>query len=301
MPEGKTVKSRDELETPKNNVYRTTPGRVRFNDILPEGLHFYNYTLDKKDLQDIVADCHQTLGLDATLKLLDDMKDMGFKEATMAGLSFTVTDLRPSSYKEKIIERTSAEVTKVEKAYQKGVITEGERYNQIIDRWVHATEEVGEDMMKQLATDMREGKRYLNPIYLMVKSGARGSLQQVRQLAGMRGLMAKPSGKIIETPIRANFREGLRVCEYFSSTHGARKGLADTALKTADSGYLTRKLADVAQNVVVVYEDCGTLSGITKGAVRRGDKLEVGLAQTIRGRTARNAIVNVVTDEVIVD
>ncbi len=300
MPAGRKVLGREGLQSSKNGVYTTTPGRVKFNDILPKGMSFYNYMLAKKDLQAIVADCHELLGLEPTLKLLDDMKELGFKEATLAGLSFTVTDLCRSPEKPKILAKTGSEVAKVEKAYQKGVITEGERYNQIIDRWVHATEEVGEDMMKQLANDTREGRRYLNPIHLMVKSGARGSLQQVRQLAGMRGLMAKPSGKIIETPIRANFREGLRVCEYFSSTHGARKGLADTALKTADSGYLTRKLADVAQNVVVSQLDCGTLSGITKGAVRRGDKMELSLSRAIRGRVARDTIVNIATDEVIV-
>jgi len=301
MPEGRIVKGERDFQTSPNNTYLTTAGRVKFNDILPEGMYFYNYTLGKKDMQTITADCHQILGLEETLKLLDDMKDLGFKEATLGGLSFTSSDLRPSPDKPKILEKTSNEVARIEKAYQKGVITEGERYNQIIDRWVHATEEVGEDMLKQLAEDTRDGKQYLNPIHLMVRSGARGSMQQVRQLAGMRGLMAKPSGKIIETPIRANFREGLRVCEYFSSTHGARKGLADTALKTADSGYLTRKLADVAQNVVVYENDCGTLNGITKGAVRRGEKTEVTLAQAIRGRVARHSIIDITTDEVIVE
>src|SRR6185436_6693121 len=180
----------------------------------------------------------------------------------------------------------------------------GERYNQIIDRWTHAREQVGEEMMAELKNDNRKGvdgvmRPYLNPIYLMATSGARGSIEQIRQLAGMRGLMAKPSGKIIETPIKANFREGLRVLEYFSSTHGARKGLADTALKTADSGYLTRKLADVAQNVVITQQDCGTTQGITKGVIYRGEKVERPLSESIRGRVSRNTITAITGEEIV--
>ena len=184
------------------------------------------------------------------------------------------------------------------------MITDGERYNSVLDAWTHAREQITKEMMAELEqdTDARETRRpgYVNPIFLMAHSGARGGVEQIRQLAGMRGLMAKPSGKIIETPIKANFREGLTVLEYFSSTHGARKGLADTALKTADSGYLTRKLADVAQNVVVTMHDCGTTQGITKGVIYRGEKVEVSLADGIRGRVSRSDIRNPITDEVIV-
>src|SRR5204862_7174628 len=162
----------------------------------------------------------------------------------------------------------------------------------IVDFWTHAREKVGDDLMKVLHDDFSEETGYVNPIFCMVSSGARGSIDQIRQLGGMRGLMAKPSGKIIETPIKANFREGLTVLEYFSSTHGARKGLADTALKTADSGYLTRKLADVAQNVVVTMDDCGTTQGITKGVIYRGEKVEVKLSAAIIGRVSRQSIVN---------
>ena len=184
------------------------------------------------------------------------------------------------------------------------MITDGERYNSVLDAWTHAREQITKEMMDELEqdTDARETRRpgYVNPIFLMAHSGARGGVEQIRQLAGMRGLMAKPSGKIIETPIKANFREGLTVLEYFSSTHGARKGLADTALKTADSGYLTRKLADVAQNVVVTMHDCGTTQGITKGVIYRGEKVEVSLADGIRGRVSRSDIRNPITDEVIV-
>jgi DNA-directed RNA polymerase subunit beta' len=185
------------------------------------------------------------------------------------------------------------------KLYDRGVITEGERYNQVLDAWTHAREQITTEMMSELEND-RRWPGYVNPIFLMAHSGARGGVEQIRQLAGMRGLMAKPSGKIIETPIKANFREGLNVLEYFSSTHGARKGLADTALKTADSGYLTRKLADVAQNVVVTLHDCGTTQGITKGVIYRGEKVEISLADSVRGRVSRANIVNPITDEVIV-
>ncbi|MCL4158522.1 UNVERIFIED_CONTAM: hypothetical protein GTU68_013521, partial [Idotea baltica] len=182
----------------------------------------------------------------------------------------------------------------------KGVITEGERYLKIIDAWTHARETVGEELMAVLSGDFDTNTGYVNPIHCMVTSGARGSVDQVRQLGGMRGLMAKPNGDIIETPIKANFREGLKVLEYFSSTHGARKGLADTALKTADAGYLTRKLTDVAQNVVITIEDCGTPNGVIKSVVYKGDKVAVSLAQGITGRVARDTMVDVVSDEVVV-
>src|SRR5205807_4257428 len=184
--------------------------------------------------------------------------------------------------------------------FQRGIITEGERYNKVIDLWTSVREDITQRMMHDLRQDVRDGIPYLNPIHLMAHSGARGGIEQIRQLAGMRCLMAKPSGQIIETPIKANFREGLSVLEYFSSTHRARKGLADTALKTADSGYLTRKLADVAQNVVVTMHDCGTTQGVSKSAVYKGDEIERPLAESIRGRVSRNTIENPVTREVIV-
>jgi len=301
IPEGRPVISEEGTpEKSQNGLYSTTPGRVYFNDTLPKGMPFYNMTLDTSALSRIIADCCHLLDKAATVKLLDDIKDLGFKRATLAGLSFSMQDLRLPSRKDQILQATQRQVDRIQSFYQKGVITDGERYNQIIDAWTHARELVGEELMKELREDVRDGKPYLNPIYLMAASGARGSVDQIRQLAGMRGLMAKPSGKIIETPIKANFREGLSVLEYFSSTHGARKGLADTALKTADSGYLTRKLADVAQNVVVTEHDCGTLNGITKSVIYKGDKVEVSLAQSITGRVARDTVVNLVTDEVVV-
>jgi DNA-directed RNA polymerase subunit beta' len=280
--------------------YVTTIGRIRFNDVLPPGMPFYNYEVDKKGLASVISTCHRRLGKEATLKLLDDLKELGFKSATLAGLSLSKDDLKVPTRKSEILKVAEDEVSKIEKNYQKGAITEGERYNQIIDCWTNARERVGEAMMLELRDDIRDGKAILNPIFMMATSGARGSVDQVRQLAGMRGLMAKPSGKIIETPIKANFREGLNVLEYFSSTHGARKGLADTALKTADAGYLTRKLVDVAQNVVISYQDCGTMNGITKSTVYKGEKIEVALAQLIHGRVARDNIVDIVTDEIVV-
>jgi len=228
----------------------------------------------------VISDCYQFLGRSRTIELLDDMNQLGFREATRSGLSFATDDLITPESKSRIIAAAEKEVLRRNKLYQRGIITEGERYNQVLDAWTHAREQITTEMMSALETDFRTGG-YVNPIFLMAHSGARGGVEQMRQLGGMRGLMAKPSGKIIETPIKANFREGLTVLEYFSSTHGARKGLADTALKTADSGYLTRKLADVAQNVVITMEDCGTTQGIQKAVVYRGEKVEVKLAAAI--------------------
>ncbi|MBW7943231.1 MAG: DNA-directed RNA polymerase subunit beta', partial [Candidatus Kuenenia stuttgartiensis] len=287
-------------EEPVCGLCETTAGRVVFNSVLPEGIPFYNYPLDQKGISRIIQDCYKMLGREKTITLLDDVKEIGFKECTKAGLSFSISDVKMPEKKSEIIDKTQLEIEKIQKLYKKGVITEGERYNQIIDAWTYTGEKIAEEMMGALKNDTRGGIPYLNPVYLMSASGARGSSQQLRQLAGMRGLMAKPSGKIIETPIKANFREGLGVLEYFSSTHGARKGLADTALKTADSGYLTRKLADVAQNVVITSLDCGTKNGITKSVVYRGEKVEVPLSKTITGRVARNNIVDLVKDEVII-
>jgi DNA-directed RNA polymerase subunit beta' len=289
----------DEVPRKPNGLVHTTVGRVLFNDILNPRMAYYDLPLSGKYLSRIIADCYQSLGRRETIDLLDRMKDLGFRESTRSGLSFATDDLKTPANKEAVIKETEKEVEKIQKQYQRGIITEGERYNKVIDLWTHARDEITKQMMHDLANDMREGRSYLNPIYLMAHSGARGGVEQIRQLAGMRGLMAKPSGQIIETPIKANFREGLSVLEYFSSTHGARKGLADTALKTADSGYLTRKLADVAQNVVITTHDCGTTQGITKGVVYKGEEIERSLAESIRGRVARNTITTI-TGEVIV-
>jgi DNA-directed RNA polymerase subunit beta' len=282
-----------------NGLVQTTVGRVLFNDILNPKMAFYDLALSGKHLARIIADCYQQLGRKETIDLLDRMKETGFRESTRSGLSFATDDLRTPTSKETLIKEAEKEVEKVQRQYQKGVITELERYNKVIDLWTHARDEITKQMMADLKDDKREGKPYLNPIFLMAHSGARGGVEQIRQLAGMRGLMAKPNGQILETPIKANFREGLSVLEYFSSTHGARKGLADTALKTADSGYLTRKLADVAQNVVVTMDDCGTTQGVAKGIVYKGEEIERSLADSIRGRVSRNTI-KTTTDEVIV-
>ena len=289
----------DEVSEP-GALVETSFGRIQFNTILPQGMDFYNVALRSGDLATVISDCYQALGRRATIDLVDGMKRIGFRESTRSGLSFATDDLVTPDTKSKIIAEAEKTVLKYKKLYDRGVITELERYNQVLDAWTHAREQITGEMMATMKNDDRGGHGYVNPVYLMAHSGARGGVEQIRQLAGMRGLMAKPSGQIIETPIKANFREGLSVLEYFSSTHGARKGLADTALKTADSGYLTRKLADVAQNVVITLEDCGTTQGVTKGVIYRGEKVEVRLADAVKGRVSRQNIVNPVTDQVIV-
>ncbi len=297
---------------PADRVVETTVGRLIFNDMLPAEMPMYNYPLSQKGAGRVIADCHHQLGRAKTIDLLDRIKELGFRHSTLAGLSIGIRDLRIPAAKSRIIAAAQKRVDQIERSYNQGAITPMERHNQLIDVWVHARELVTEEMMKELRSDRREadgtyvpagedrGDLYLNPIYLMTDSGARGSVDQIRQLAGMRALMAKPSGEIIETPIKSNFREGLSVLEYFSSTHGARKGLADTALKTADSGYLTRKLADVAQNVIINTHDCGTINGVTKGAIYKGEEIAVPLRESIIGRTARSPILNPITDELIV-
>jgi len=288
------------IEKGEAKVIETTVGRCMFNEILSEKMPFYNMTMSGKKLSQAISDCFQYAGSAETVDLLDRIKDMGFRYATLAGLSFGLMDLKIPERKHDIIEETEKRVRKIHKNYQAGVLTEGERYNQVIDAWTSARVAVTNEMMRGLKDDTKDdGTPYLNPIYLMSDSGARGSVDQIQQLAGMRALMAKPGGEIIETPIKSNFREGLSVLEYFSSTHGARKGLADTALKTANSGYLTRKLIDVAQNVIASEHDCGTLQGITKNTAG-GEQIGVLLSELIIGRTARDNIRNPITDEMIV-
>ncbi len=290
----------------------TTVGRLLFNDILGQGMPYYNCPLGKKGCSRVIDDTYEHRGRQATIELLDMMKQTGFKQSTLAGLSFGITDLRIPDRKQDIIDATQKRVDRVEKAYHAGAITERERYNQLLDLWTHCREEVTKELLKELQHDRRDdngdplpldseqGRLYLNPVWLMSDSGARGNVSQIQQLAGMRGLMSKPSGEIIEAPIRANAREGMSVLEYFSSTHGARKGLADTALKTADSGYLTRKLADVAQNVFIAETDCKTKNGVNKRAIYKGEEIDVPLREAIIGRTARETIRNPITDELIV-
>jgi len=300
MPRDKAVKGDGAADFRRGGLIETTVGRVMFNDVLPPQMAFYNLTMKSKDLANVISDCYLLLGRRQTIDLLDRMKNLGFHEATASGVSFATSDLKTPPNKEKVIHEAEQQVLKDQKLYSRGIITDQERYNKVLDTWTHAREEITNSMMHEMEHDYRDDGSYVNPVFLMANSGARGGKEQMRQLAGMRGLMAKPSGEIIETPIKANFREGLTVLEYFSSTHGARKGLADTALKTADSGYLTRKLADVCQNMVVTSNDCGTTKGITRGVVYRGEKVEVSLADSIRGRVSRTNIVNPITDEVIV-
>ncbi len=274
-------------------VIETTVGRVFFNAILPEGFGFVNELMDKKKIGAVVSDCYKRFGQAKTIQLLDDLKETGFINATLAGISIGIGDMTIPSEKGEIIKNSKQEVAKVEDQYRKGIITGRERYNKIIDIWTHTTETMSDLVFKQMDP--------FNPVFIMADSGARGSRLQIRQLSGMRGLMAKPSGEIIENPITASFREGLTVLEYFISTHGARKGLADTALKTADAGYLTRRLVDVAQEMVVATQDCGTLNGITVSAIVEGDELVVSLNERITGRVALDTIVDVVTDQKVIE
>jgi len=300
LPSDRAVRISDEEMGEAGATIETTIGRIMFNTMLPVGMDFYNKTMKSGDLANVISDCYQILGRRQTIQLLDSMNQLGFSESTSSGLSFATDDLVTPEGKERIVGDADKEVLKFRKLFERGVITEQERYRKVLETWTHAREEITKEMMSAMKTDDRGGLGYINPVYLMADSGARGGEEQIRQLAGMRGLMAKPTGEIIETPIKANFREGLGVLEYFSSTHGARKGLADTALKTADSGYLTRKLADVAQNVVITMENCGTTQGITKGTIYRGEQVEVRLATAINGRVSRQNIVNPITDDVVV-
>jgi DNA-directed RNA polymerase subunit beta' len=279
-------------------IVDTTVGRALFNEIVPEALGFVNQELKKKEVTQLVGRCYNTLGNEETVKFLDELKDLGFRYATLSGLSIGIDDMHIPSSKETLITRARGDVNEVEQQYQDGVITNGERYNKVVDIWAHTTELIAEEMFKELEQGAAGGE--FNPIYMMADSGARGSKQQIRQLAGMRGLMAKPSGEIIETPITSNFREGLTVLEYFTSTHGARKGLADTALKTADSGYLTRRLVDVSQDVIVSEYDCGTVKYIEAVPLVEGGDIIQSLRDRVIGRVTAEDVRDPLTSELIV-
>ena len=263
-------------------VIETTVGRVIFSEIWPTALGFPNRVIGKGQIGELIWHCYKACGKDETVATLDRLKELGFKEATQAGVSIGIDDMIIPKEKTQEIENAQKQINEVEKQYRKGVITPGERYNKVIDIWTHCTDQIANVMLRTLENN--HGKREYNPVWLMVDSGARGNRQQVRQLAGVRGLMAKPSGDIIEKPILSNFREGLTVLEYFISTHGARKGLADTAIKTADSGYMTRKLVDVAQDVIIREQDCGTTNGIWVQAIYEGEDEVVRLGERIVGR-----------------
>jgi DNA-directed RNA polymerase subunit beta' len=282
----------------KAAVIETTVGRVIFNEIWPPAVGFFNKAAGKKQISDIIFRTYQSSGHQATVEMLDRLKGLGFLWAMRAGVSIGIKDMIIPKEKRIELESAHKQVGVVLQQYKRGIITDGERYAKVVDVWTHAGEEIANVMFRTL--EHNEGRKELNPVFLMVDSGARGNRQQVKQLAGMRGLMAKPDGSIIEQPITANFREGLTVLEYFISTHGARKGLADTALKTADSGYLTRKLVDCAQDVIISLEDCGTASGIVVRSIYEGDEEVVDLRTRLIGRTSCETIKDPVTQNIIV-
>ncbi len=282
----------------KNRTINTTVGRVIFNDQLPKEMPYINGILKKKGLGSLVSFCFLRYGHSLTVTMLDKLKDLGFLYATKAGISIGIDDMVTPPDKPRLVLEAENEVSKVEQQYKDGVITNGERYNKVVAIWSEVTEKVADEMFKEMSKREKELKE-LNPILVMADSGARGNQQQIRQLAGMRGLMAKPSGEIIETPIHANFREGLNVLQYFISTHGARKGLADTALKTADSGYLTRRLVDVSQDVIISEDDCGTIKGIwAEPIIEAGDIIE-GLRERIIGRVSLVDIQDPITGQLL--
>ncbi|HRP56418.1 DNA-directed RNA polymerase subunit beta' [Agriterribacter sp.] len=292
-------KDNGELE---KKLIDTTVGRVIFNQHVPEEVGFINALLTKKSLREIIGDIIKITNVPKTAKFLDDIKQLGFRTAFRGGLSFNINDLVIPQLKQELVESASDEVQEVWENYNMGLITNNERYNQIIDIWSRVDTRVTETLIREMATD----KQGFNSVYMMLDSGARGSKQQVKQLAGIRGLMAKPrksgstGSEIIENPILSNFKDGLNVLEYFISTHGARKGLADTALKTADAGYLTRRLVDVAQDVVINEEDCGTLRGIAISALKDNEDIVEPLYDRILGRTSVHDVYNPVTDELII-
>ena len=287
----------------------TTAGRVLLYEIIPEEISFdaINKLMNKKELANLIDHCYRLCGDKTTVLLADRLKDLGFKYATISGLSFAVGNMIIPDNKKHIVAQADKDVLKIQKQYMDGLITDGERYNKVIDIWAQATEKIASEMLtgismeESVASDGKKRKiESFNPIYMMADSGARGSGQQLRQLAGMRGLMAKPSGEIIETPITANFREGLTVLQYFISTHGARKGLADTALKTANSGYLTRRLVDVAQDCIITEQDCETVDGLYVSALMEGGEIIETAGERVLGRVALQEIKDPFTDEVIV-
>ncbi|HLP08679.1 MAG TPA: DNA-directed RNA polymerase subunit beta' [Opitutaceae bacterium] len=274
----------------ERKVLRTTAGRVIFSQIWPAGLGFVNFAVAKGKLGDLILNTYKVAGPQTTVETLDKLKELGFQTAARAGISIGIDDMIIPESKKDIVGAARKKIDEVENQYKRGIITTGERYNKIIDIWTGATDQIAKAVFSKLETN--EGKPDVNPVYLMMDSGARGNKQQVRQLCGTRGLMAKPSGEIIERPILSSFREGLSVLEYFISTHGARKGLADTALKTADAGYLTRKLCDVAMDCIISEEDCGSRDGIWKKAIYEGDDEIVSLRERLVGRCSCEDIAN---------
>jgi DNA-directed RNA polymerase subunit beta' len=291
-------------------IVNTTTGRILLKEIVPEEIPFelINQVMDKKALGELIDQAYRRLGNKATVILADRLRTLGYQYATKAGISICIDDMQIPKDKQKLIDAASKQVGLIGEQYQEGLITDGERYNKVIDIWANATEEIADQMLQRLGTEIirdADGNDQevpsFNSIYMMADSGSRGSAQQMRQLAGMRGLMAKPSGEIIETPITSNFREGLSVLQYFISTHGARKGLADTALKTANSGYLTRRLVDVSQDMIVRDKDCGTTDGIETGPLVEGGEIIEPIGERILGRVALEDVHDPLTDDVLVE
>jgi DNA-directed RNA polymerase subunit beta' len=294
----------EEQDERRGEWVRTTVGRVMFNSISPDELGYWNVTMGKRELGEIIFQAYRNVGLRRTTEFLDEMKDFGFRYATMGGISVGLVDLVVPTEKLEILGEAEEEVSRFTRAYQNGVISNGERYNKVIDTWTHANNDVADAMVKRLERSYSG----FNPVFMMMNSGARGNRDQMRQLAGMRGLMAKPQkkltggiGEIIESPIKSNFREGLTVLEYFISTHGARKGLADTALKTADAGYLTRRLVDVAQDVTISEDDCGTILGIEMTALKEGEDIIEPLKDRIVGNVALEDVYDPIDGELLVE
>ncbi|MCB1304030.1 MAG: DNA-directed RNA polymerase subunit beta', partial [Leptospiraceae bacterium] len=280
----------------QDRLLQTTPGRVIFNSVMPEGYAYVNRGVSDKEITRIIAEVYDRYGAGATVHMLDRVKELGFHYATIFAPSIAISDIQVSPKKQDLIAGANKEVTDVTKAYKSGVITNDERYKKVIEIWTRTNDLITESMFSELEQDQNG----FNPIYTMAASGARGSRAQIRQLAGMRGLMARPNGDIIELAIRSNFREGLGVLEFFISTHGARKGLADTALKTADAGYLTRRLVDIAQDVIVTETDCGTLEGVIMTPVKEGDKVKITLGDRAFGRVVAEDIKDPVSGDVVI-
>ena len=291
-------------EDKRGRWVRTTVGRAVFNSIVPEELGYWNSTMGKKELGEIIFQAYRQVGLRRTTEFLDALKEFGFRYSTLGGISVGLVDLEIPTDKVSILKDADEEVARFTRAYQNGVISNGERYNKVIDTWTHANNDVADAMVKRL----ERSNQGFNPVFMMMNSGARGNRDQMRQLAGMRGLMAKPQkkltggiGEIIESPIKSNFREGLTVLEYFISTHGARKGLADTALKTADAGYLTRRLVDVAQDVTVSEDDCGTILGIEMSALKEGEDIIEPIKDRIVGNVALEDVYDPIDGELLIE
>jgi DNA-directed RNA polymerase subunit beta' len=288
------------IQEMKGELIETTPGRIIFNNILPKGFPYVNGMLRKKGLENLVFYTYLKVGLAPTVEILDAMKELGFTYATRAGFSLGIDDFVIPREKVHLVDKAQKEVQEIENLYRDGTISSGERFNRVIEIWGTVTDKVSNAMIEEMRRISFEGKE-LNPLYVMADSGSRGNKQQIRQLAGMRGLMSKPSGEILETPITSNLREGLNVLQYFISTHGARKGLADTALKTANSGYLTRKLVDVCQEVIIDERDCGTLKGINVSAIVENGEIIEPFIDRIVGRVALERVVNPDSGETVVD